>query len=193
MAVRHRLRPRGAHRPAAVASGLPHPVGQPFGLHAFPALGCTHGRSRMAPSGRSAYRPDIHAAGPAPDRLRPLAARGRCSRPAVASVGARQATSDPAFRLLAQPAWERIEPCLVTAAGISDRPALLRGRSLIHGAPAACFPASPAGFRKPILWSLHTSWRRASQIDSRLSVRPDDWAIASYHCGHAGLPDQIRC
>ncbi len=44
---------------------------------------------------------------------------------------------DPALMLLARVAWERFEPHMVLAAGAGDRPALLQGRSLIHGAPAA--------------------------------------------------------
>jgi uncharacterized protein YyaL (SSP411 family) len=44
---------------------------------------------------------------------------------------------DPALMLLARVAWERFDPRLVLAAGVGDRPALLQGRSLIHGAPAA--------------------------------------------------------
>jgi len=44
---------------------------------------------------------------------------------------------DPALMRLARAAWERFEPHLVLAAGVGDRPALLQGRSLIHGAPAA--------------------------------------------------------
>jgi hypothetical protein len=44
---------------------------------------------------------------------------------------------DPRLELLAQAAWERFEPHMVLAAGLGDRPALLRGRSMIHGVPAA--------------------------------------------------------
>ena len=44
---------------------------------------------------------------------------------------------DPRLELLAQAAWERFEPHMVLAAGLGDRPALLRGRSMIDGAPAA--------------------------------------------------------
>jgi hypothetical protein len=45
--------------------------------------------------------------------------------------------SDPAVEALAQVAWDRFEPGLALAAGTGGQPAILQGRALIGGAPAA--------------------------------------------------------